>query len=195
MQINGSLCERWRRISLTHRNLDQPGGDGPLELDVGGQMIEIPAEGYQSIDGEWRISGRKVIPRVIEPSFGVDRILYALWEHAYEKGEKNGEPYTVMHIAPSVAPVQVAILPLTGKGGLPELAQRIERDLRAAGFLTDYDESGNIGRRYARQDEVGTPWCITVDNDSLQDGTVTVRDRDTTEQVRVAIDALAGHFQ
>ncbi len=172
----------------------QPGAEA-LTIEVDGQDVEVPAEGYQSIDGEWRVTGRKVIPRVIEPSFGVDRILYALWEHAYEKGEKNGEPYTVMHIAPSVAPVQVAILPLTGKGGLPELAQRIERDLRAAGFLTDYDESGNIGRRYARQDEVGTPWCITVDNDSLQDGTVTVRDRDTTEQVRVAIDALAGHFQ
>ncbi len=173
---------------------DAQPGDGPLTLEIDGEDVEVPAEGYQSIDGEWKVTGRKVIPRVIEPSFGVDRILYALWEHAYEKGEKNGEPYTVMHIAPAVAPVQVAILPLTSKDGLPELAQRIERELRAAGYLTDYDESGNIGRRYARQDEVGTPWCITIDPDSLQDGTVTVRDRDTTEQERVAIDALREHL-
>ncbi len=169
-------------------------GDGPLELDVGGQMIEIPAEGYQSIDGEWRISGRKVIPRVIEPSFGVDRILYALWEHAYEKGEKNGEPYVVMHLSPAVAPVLAAVLPLTTKDGLPELAQQIERDLRAAGLMTDYDESGNIGRRYARQDEVGTAFCITVDPESLADHAVTVRDRDTTEQQRVPIAELPAHL-
>ncbi len=173
---------------------DATPGDDALEIDVDGQSVEIPAEAYQSIDGEWRISGRKVIPRVIEPSFGVDRILYALWEHAYEKGEKNGEPYTVMHLAPAVAPVQAAILPLTSKDGLPELAQGIEQDLRAAGIMTDYDESGNIGRRYARQDEVGTPYCITVDPESLKDHAVTVRDRDTTEQQRIPIADLRTHL-
>ncbi len=174
---------------------DTAPGDAPLTIEVDGADVEIPAEGYQSIDGEWRVTGRKVIPRVIEPSFGVDRILYALWEHAYEKGEKNGEPYTVMHLAPAVAPVQAAVLPLTSKDGLPDLAQQIERDLRAAGILTDYDESGNIGRRYARQDEVGTAACITVDPESLDDHAVTVRDRDTTEQVRVPIAELIAHLR
>ncbi len=154
-------------------------------LDIDG--VEVPPEAYSILDGEWTVTARKIVPRVIEPSFGVDRILYALWEHAYDHGEKNGEPYTVMKLSPHVAPVQAAILPLTNKDGLPELAQQIEAELRAKGMLTDYDVSGNIGRRYARQDEVGTPFCVTVDPDSLSDNAVTVRDRDTTAQERVAI--------
>lgn len=165
---------------------DASAGDGPIEVDG----FEVPADGYQVIDGEWQVTGRKIIPRVIEPSFGVDRILYALWEHAYDHGEKNGEPYTVMRISPHVAPVQVAVLPLTGKDGLPDAAKLIEMGLRQNGIQTDYDESGNIGRRYARQDEVGTPVCITIDNETQQDGCVTIRDRDTTNQERVAIAEL-----
>ena len=159
----------------------------------------MPADGYQIIDGTWSVTGRKVIPRVIEPSFGVDRILYALWEHAYEKTEKNGEPYTVLRLSPHVAPIQVAVLPLTTKDGLPHAAKLIEVGLRQSGIQTDYDESGNIGRRYARQDEVGTPVCITIDNETHQDGCVTVRDRDSTDQERVPIAelpmAVARRFQ
>ncbi len=166
---------------------------GTEEIEIDG--ITIPAEGYQILDGEWTVTGRKIIPRVIEPSFGVDRILYALWEHAYDATEKNGEPYTVLRLSSEVAPVQVAILPLMAKEGLPELADTIEATLRAAGFRTDTDASGNIGRRYARQDEVGTPFCVTVDVDSLTDGAVTVRDRDTTEQERIAIPDLVAYMQ
>lgn len=162
--------------------------DESLDLDG----VEVPADGYMVLDGEWTITGRKLIPRVIEPSFGVDRILYALWEHAYERSEKNGEPYTVLHLSPAVAPVHAAVLPLTGKDGLPELAHELEARLRAAGYATDYDVSGNIGRRYARQDEIGTPFCITLDPDTLTDQAVTVRDRDTTEQERVKMDDLPG---
>jgi glycyl-tRNA synthetase len=169
-------------------------GDVDLDLEIDGETMTIPANGYMSIDGEWKVNGRKVVPRVIEPSFGVDRILYALWEHAHEQGEKNGEPYTVMHLSPAVAPIHVAILPLTGKDGMPAVAMQIEQDLRAGGMPTDYDDAGNIGRRYARQDEVGTPWCITIDPQSMQDQTVTVRNRDTTEQDRVPITDLTQYL-
>lgn len=164
-----------------------------LELDG----VIIPADGYQIIDGEWKATGRRVIPRVIEPSFGVDRILYALWEHGLEQTKKNGEEYTRMRLSPHVAPVQVALLPLTGKEA--ENARMIQAGLKMSGVITDFDGSGNIGRRYARQDEAGTPLCITVDGETAVDGKVTVRERDTTEQTRVDIAALlpeiARHFQ
>jgi glycyl-tRNA synthetase len=167
----------------------------PLRLDTPQGPIEVPAECYNLATKEVTVQGRKVLPCVIEPSFGVDRILYALWEHAHESGEKNGEAYTRLRLSPRVAPIQVAVLPLTGKDGLPEKAKEVEWSLRAAGFLTDLDESGSIGRRYARQDEVGTPFCVTVDNDTLKDGAVTVRERDTGGQVRVTVAGLAGHLR
>ncbi len=160
-----------------------------------GSTVEVPAEGFQELTGTWTVTGRKIIPRVIEPSFGVDRILYALWEHAYERGVKNDEPYTVMHLSPHVAPIQVAVLPLTSQDELVNRARTIEAELRAAGWLVDYDVSGNIGRRYARQDEVGTPYCITVDPETLQDGAVTVRDRDTTDQDRVPVAELVANLR
>ena len=168
--------------------------DGPVTLTDGEAVFEVPADGYRLRRGTWRIIGKRLVPRVIEPSFGVDRILYALWEHAYERAEKEGEPYVRLRLSPHVAPVQVAVLPLMSKDGLPELADEVEWMLREAGFRTDSDASGNIGRRYARQDEVGTPFCVTADTDTLRDGTVTVRDRDTTDQVRVPIEALVAHL-
>ena len=167
----------------------------PLHLKSGSEAIEVPADCYEVQTKEVTVQGRKVVPCVIEPSFGVDRILYALWEHAHEAGEKNGEPYVRLRLSRKVAPVQVAVLPLTGKDGLPEKAEALEWTLRAAGLATDRDESGNIGRRYARQDEAGTPLCVTVDNETLVDGAVTVRDRDTTDQVRVPIAGLVEHLR
>lgn len=162
----------------------------PLSVQVGNETIEVPAECYDLVTKDVTVQGRRVIPCVIEPSFGVDRILYAIWEHSHEAGEKNGEAYTRLRLSPAVAPVQVAVLPLTGKDGLPEKAKGIEWDLRAAGYLTDFDEAGSIGRRYARQDEVGTPLCITVDNETLADSAVTIRIRDTGEQERVPVSSL-----
>lgn len=135
------------------------------------------------------------MPHVIEPSFGVDRILYALWEHAYENTSKGGEEYVRLALSPAVAPVQAAVLPLTSKDGQPEKAEEVARALRRAGFATDSDESGSIGRRYARQDEVGTPFCVTVDDVTMRDGTVTVRHRDTTEQARVPVTGLVEHLR
>ena len=107
-----------------------------------------------------------------------------------ESVEGESEGRVVLGIHPSIAPIKAAIFPLTKKDGQPEMARRIETDLRAK-FPVDYDETGSIGKRYRRQDEVGTPFCITVDTDSTSDGTVTVRDRDTLKQERVAADKLA----
>jgi glycyl-tRNA synthetase len=195
----GVTCADWHLRDdewlLTEKVTKTEPAKEPLHLKLGAETIEVPAECYEIATKEVTVQGRKVVPCVIEPSFGVDRILYALWEHAHEAGEKNGEPYVRLRLSPKVAPVQVGVLPLTGKDGLPEKAEALEWTLRQAGFATDRDESGNIGRRYARQDEVGTPFCVTVDNESLVDQAVTVRERDTTEQKRVSIAGLVAHLR
>lgn len=131
----------------------------------------------------------KFVPHVIEPSFGVDRTLLAILVSAYHEEEVDGDTRVVMKFKPHIAPYQVAIFPLMKKDGLPEKADDIFASLSAS-YRVDYDEAGSIGKRYRRQDEIGTPFCVTVDYDSLEDGTVTVRERDSMHQERVAIDAL-----
>lgn len=128
-------------------------------------------------------SGRRVIPHVVEPSFGVERLVYATLEHSYST---HGERI-VMKIPPSVSPYQTIVLPLITKNGLPELAQSIYWRLLEDGWDVDYDEKGSIGRRYARADEIGTPLAITVDYQSLKDDTVTLRERDSWKQIRAPI--------
>jgi glycyl-tRNA synthetase len=123
---------------------------------------------------------------VIEPSHGLDRIFYSVLEHAYAYDEK--EDYTTLKLAPEVAPIKVGIFPLMEKDGLDKLALDIYDKVHSPSTEAYYDGSGNIGKRYARMDEIGTPWCITVDYESLegpQKGTVTIRDRDTTAQKRI----------
>ena len=136
--------------------------------------------------GEW------YIPHVIEPAFGIDRIIWHVIDHAYTEMEKNGEPYTMMRLSPSVAPVDYAVFPLFEKDGMGEAAWALHQTLcKKAGVVSMYDASGSIGRRYARADEIGVPVCITVDHQSLEDRTVTLRDRDTGEQQRVPIESLS----
>ncbi len=137
-------------------------------------------------------------PTVIEPSAGADRTTLAVLCDAYHEeqvGEGSGEDDTriVMKLAPKLAPIKCAVLPLVKKEGLAELAQDIEKKLRKK-FNTYYDHSGAIGRRYRRQDEIGTPYCVCVDFESKENGTVTVRDRDTMQQERIAIDELANYI-
>jgi len=138
-------------------------------------------------------SGERYIPHVIEPAAGADRATLAFLVDAYDEEEVDGEKRTVLKLHPKLAPVKVAVLPLVRKDGQPELAREVHRKLRGV-MQSEYDESGSIGRRYRRQDEIGTPWCVTIDHQSLEDNTVTVRDRDTLEQERVAIDELVGHL-
>jgi len=130
-------------------------------------------------------------PHVIEPAAGADRATLAFLVDAYDEDDLGGEQRTVLKLHPRIAPVKVAVLPLVRKDGQPELAREVLASLRGVG-QAEYDEGGSIGKRYRRQDEIGTPYCVTVDHQSLEDRTVTVRDRDTLAQERVAVDALAG---
>ena len=141
-------------------------------------------------------NNKRYLPYVIETSVGADRTTLAALVNAYREetveGEEEGR--TVLRLHPMLAPIKAAVFALTKKDGMPEMAHRIAGDLRQH-FPVDYDETGSIGKRYRRQDEVGTPFCITVDGDSVKDGTVTVRDRDTLKQDRVGADALRGYLQ
>jgi glycyl-tRNA synthetase len=135
-------------------------------------------------------TGEKFTPYVVEPTMGIDRATLACLVDAYDEsdgsdGRQAGE--VTLRLAPKIAPVKVAVFPLVKKEGLPEIARKIVSSIKKAGINTFYDESGSVGRRYRRQDEIGTPWCITVDFDSIDDKTVTIRDRDTMEQKRIEI--------
>lgn len=137
---------------------------------------------------------KRFIPHVIEPSLGVDRTVLAVLLDAYHEEEVEGETRVVLKFAPVIAPVHVAVLPLMKKDGLSEKAKEIVKMLKKD-FRAMYDESGSIGKRYRRQDEIGTPLAVTIDYDTLEDGTVTVRDRDSMKQERVATDSLKEHIQ
>jgi glycyl-tRNA synthetase len=135
-------------------------------------------------------SGKRYLPYVVETSAGADRVTLAVLANGYREEEVEGETRVVLSIRPSLAPLKVGVFPLVKKDGMPERATAIHRDLRRRGIPSFYDESGAIGRRYRRQDEAGTPFCVTVDGETMEQGTVTVRDRDTMVQSRVSEDAL-----
>ena len=139
-------------------------------------------------------TGERYVPHVIEPAAGADRALLAFLIDAYDEDEIEGERRTVLRLHPLLAPVKVAVLPLVRKDGQPELATEVYRDLRER-VQAEYDEGGAIGRRYRRQDEIGTPWAVTIDHQSLEDRTVTVRDRDSLTQVRVSIEDLGEEIE
>jgi glycyl-tRNA synthetase len=138
-------------------------------------------------------SGEKYVPHVIEPAAGADRAVLAFLCDAYDEDEIEGETRTVLKLHPALAPVKVAVLPLVRKDGQPELAREVVNLLRPR-MQTEYDEGGSIGKRYRRHDEIGTPFAVTIDHQSLEDRTATVRDRDSLAQERVPIDALAGEL-
>ena len=152
---------------------------------------------HQNVSGEDMsyfddVERTKYIPYVIEPSLGADRVTLAFLCSAYDEEElPDGTVRNVMHFHPAIAPVKIGVLPLSKK--LNEQAEKIYQDL-CRNYNCEYDDRGNIGKRYRRQDEIGTPYCITYDFDSLEDGAVTVRDRDTMEQERVKIEDLTHYF-
>jgi len=142
----------------------------------------------------------RFIPFVIEPSGGVDRATLAFLCEAYTEDQapdENGvpQPRTVLKLHPRLAPVKLAVFPLVKKDAMPEVADRIYRDCQRSGLVSFYDEKGAVGRRYRRQDEAGTPFCITVDGQTLQDHTVTVRDRDSLKQERIAADRVVEYVR
>jgi glycyl-tRNA synthetase len=138
------------------------------------------------VEKEVEETGRRFIPHVIEPSFGSDRLAYIALEYAYSA--RRGR--TILNFPRDIAPLQLAVLPLMGKDGLPEKAMCLRNFLAKEGFSVEYDDGGSIGRRYARFDEIGTPLCITVDYQTIEDKTVTVRDRASWKQVRTKTDLL-----
>jgi glycyl-tRNA synthetase len=167
----------------------EPGEEGAVII-VDGEELVIPGNLYQIREEEVEIRGAEVMPHVIEPSYGIDRMMYVVLEHAYAEEEVEGEIRKVLRLPPAVAPVQVAVFPLMNRDGLDEVALKITDTLGKHRLLAQYDDSGAIGRRYRRQDEIGTPFAVTVDYDTLEDTTVTIRDRDSMEQVRVPIERL-----
>ncbi len=160
--------------------------DGKVTVSVDGEDIVLGEEFFEVSRVTEKVTGERVIPHVIEPSHGLDRIFYSVLEHAYSYNAE--EDYTVLRFRPEVAPIKVGVFPLMEKDGLDDVAMDIYRAVHTSRVEAYYDGSGTIGKRYARMDEVGTPWCITVDYDTLEDRTVTIRDRDTTEQRRIPVD-------
>ncbi len=151
--------------------------------------MEVSGEDLKYFDDETK---EKYIPYVIEPSLGADRVVLAFLVSAYDEEELDGgDKRTILHLHPALAPVKVGVLPLSKK--LADGALEVYNTL-SKHFNCEYDDRGNIGKRYRRQDEIGTPWCVTYDFDSREDGCVTVRERDSMEQERVKIGDLAAYF-
>ncbi|AKB59907.1 glycine--tRNA ligase [Methanosarcina barkeri] len=191
-----------------------------IKVTVDGEEFTVGSDAVDFAEETVKVSGENVIPHVIEPSYGIDRIFYGVMEHAYDEenvaqkvaesglkgteetekeseagkseGETEGEEEArlVMHFSSAVAPVQVAVLPLLTRKELADPAKDIIVKLREKALLVNYDDSGTIGRRYRRNDEIGTPYCVTVDYDTLKDGTVTIRDRDSMRQIRAPVKGI-----
>ncbi|MBN1538804.1 MAG: glycine--tRNA ligase [Candidatus Thermoplasmatota archaeon] len=169
----------------------------PLMVELPGEGTnEVPIDAVNLVEIEERTSHEKFIPHVVEPSFGIDRLMVAVLEHAYtemessplrEKEEGEVGPYRVLRLDPKISPIKCGVFPLVNKDGLSDIARRIVQDLKRFGLTTYYDHSGSIGRRYARMDEIGTPFSITVDHKSIEDDSVTIRFRDTAEQIRLPV--------
>ena len=151
---------------------------------------EYSGKSMEYLDPE---TNERYIPYIIESTYGLDRTVLAVLSEAYDEEEiSEGDTRVVLHLHPFLAPYKVAVLPLSKK--LSEKAEEVYEKLSKK-FMCDYDEAGSIGKRYRREDEIGTPYCVTIDFDTLEDNTVTVRDRDTMEQIRIKIDDLADYIQ
>ncbi len=181
--------------------------DIEYEFPFGWSELEgIADRGTYDLDQHMECSGKELsyldphtharyTPAVIESSGGVDRTVLTVLCDAFDEDEVEGEPRALLRFAPHMAPIKTAVFPLVKRDGMPEIARRIVEDLRSRAVTAVYDEGGSIGRRYRRMDEVGTPFCLTVDGQTVEDATVTVRDRDTCEQVRISTDAIAGYLE
>ena len=159
-----------------------------IELD---EIYEVSQDLLIIEEVEELVTGEKVIPHVIEPSFGIDRILYSVLLHSFKESDEKD----YFKFEKCIAPVQVGVYPLVKKDGLPEIATELKNMLRESGFTVEYDEGNTIGKRYARADEIGIPLAVTVDYDTKEDKMVTVRDRDTEAQERIPISELQAYLE
>jgi len=195
----GDIADALERLAAEDPDAFRDGGeDGIVTVEVDGESYEVPISQTGFAVEEVTESGEHFLPHVVEPSLGIDRTLYAVLDHCYREDEIDGEERTYLELPAEVAPTTVGVFPLMDRDGLGERARDLAADLRSAGLSVTYDDSGAIGRRYRRQDEVGTPFCVTVDyttlgegeDDEGEPGTVTVRERDTTAQKRVPVEEL-----
>jgi glycyl-tRNA synthetase len=155
------------------------------------QHAKFSGEKLEYVDSA---TGDRYVPHVIEPAAGADRAMLAFMVDAYDEEEVEGRERVVLRLHPKLAPVKVAVLPLVNKDGQPELAREIYEDLRTR-MPAEYDSGGSIGKRYRRQDEIGTPWGVTVDHQTMEDDTVTLRDRDSLDQTRFPIAQLGTELE
>jgi len=169
-----------------------------------GELEGIARRGSYDLDQHAKFSGKDLTyfdeethqrfrPWVIEPAVGVDRSMLAFLLDAYDEDVVEAEPRIVLRFDPRLAPIKVAVYPLLRKNGHPEKAQKV-REMLQKHFTVAYDQAGSIGRRYRRHDEVGTPYGVTVDHQTMEDDTVTLRDRDSTEQVRIPVAGLVAEL-
>ncbi len=159
-----------------------------ISVTLDGKTVDVPKNCYEIVEKKEKLTGEKFVPHVIEPSCGIDRVLYFLLEHNYSDAKKKGEEYRILKLTSQMAPIKAGVFPLINDKELVDIAKKIDNNLRNAGIATYYDDGGTIGRRYARMDEIGTPFCITVDHDTLKDNTVTIRERDTAKQERKKVE-------
>ncbi|WP_321422251.1 glycine--tRNA ligase [uncultured Methanobacterium sp.] len=162
--------------------------NGVYELELEGESYQLTQDIISFEEVEETVRGEKVYPHVIEPSYGIDRITYSVLLHSFTQEDDRN----IFHFPADIAPVGVNVFPLVNKDELVEISGKIRNNLRGKGIIAEVDTSGTIGRRYARSDEIGTPFAVTVDHQSLEDDTVTIRERDSQEQVRVLISEVPG---
>ena len=164
----------------------------PFHLTLSDESdVEITEEMVSRNTQETVVNGEYFTPHVIEPAFGIDRIIWHVLDHNFRELQKEDESYTILTLNHSVAPYDVAILPLFDKQEMVGIAREISNNIRSVtGIIGVLDTSRSIGRRYARADEIGIPWAVTVDHQSIEDGSVTIRRRDDQKQVRSDVDSL-----
>jgi len=172
---------------LEEKEIEKFSKNGYIDIEIGGEKMRLDGDYVALRKVEETATGEKITPHVIEPSYGIDRIIYCILEDAYSERDEKA----VLNLKSSVAPIEVAIFPLVSKPELVKVAKKIYEDMKASGLYSIYDEVDSIGRRYARVDEIGVPYAMTVDFDTISDTTVTVRDRNTTNQVRITLKDLA----
>tara|TARA_B100001996_G_scaffold60421_1_gene43199 strand:+ start:765 stop:2447 length:1683 start_codon:yes stop_codon:yes gene_type:complete len=179
-------------VSEALSRLDEIPSEMPFELSLeDGSSVQITPEMVNRRNEEINVHGEWFTPHVVEPAFGIDRIIWHIIDHAFDESGKDGEEYTILSLDESVTPYDVSILPLFDKDGMGEIARIMASKINSIpGIRADLDTSRSIGRRYARADEIGVPWAVTVDHSSLEDNTVTIRRRDDQMQIRVPIDEV-----
>lgn len=163
--------------------------EGVFKVVIEDKIFELTSEHVNFEEMEETVRGEKIFPHVIEPSYGIDRIVFSVLLHTFTEDKENEREYFKLPV--DIAPVEVSVFPLVNKDGLSEIAIEIRDKLRNNGFIAEFDASGTIGRRYARADEIGVPFALTVDHDSLEDKKVTIRNRDNLEQKRIPISIIS----